>query len=553
VGYRLTRAGVRPASSPVDRVLARSATKAYAVTEILDAESADLGPRLRALVLCDHEQASGTLPADLTGVLQAEAGGAQLVLATLLADPRMAALNPVLLTGRRVACGPATAARLITWLNDVEPSLEATATRLDSPVPMLEITGSGGWDARRYVPLVTGFFTEGGTQCLTGTRALLGEGWDAPAVNVVIDLTAATTATSVVQARGRGLRRDSSWPAKVANNWGVICVTSDHPKGAADFDRFVRKHDHYFALSRAGDIVSGVAHVDPRLSPYAPPPEDQFDGLNAEMLVRAADRGTARERWAIGTPYQDEPVAAITVATRRPLGLPSRAVAPPTRPPRRAPRAAAALAVMVAALAALAVSPAVAAAIAGVVVLAGLAALGRTAARVVTASPRGSLDDLAMATADALHAARLTSRGGDAVLAETQADGSYRARLQDVPAGESGLFADALEETLSPLARPRYVIPRLIVAPPPGPGAAARLALRRLLTGHVPATVVYHAVPTALSANKKLASTFGQAWNAHVSPGRILYTGSPEGAGALAAQRGDDPFALTTQIRTLWR
>jgi hypothetical protein len=69
----------------------------------------------------------------------------------------------------------------------------------------------------------------------------------------------------------------------------------------------------------------------------------------------------------------------------------------------------------------------------------------------------------------------------------------------------------------------------------------------------VPATIVYHAVPAALSANKKLATAFERAWNTHVSPGKALYTGSPEGAGALAAQRGDDPFALTTQIRTLWR
>ena len=41
--------------------------------------------------------------------------------------------------------------------------------------------------------------------------------------------------------------------------------------------------------------------------------------------------------------------------------------------------------------------------------------------------------------------------------------------------------------------------------------------------------------------------------NEWVSPGEMLYTGSPEGTGILAAQRGDDPFAVTTQISTLWR
>jgi hypothetical protein len=106
---------------------------------------------------------------------------------------------------------------------------------------------------------------------------------------------------------------------------------------------------------------------------------------------------------------------------------------------------------------------------------------------------------------------------------------------------------------LAPLSQPRYVIPRLILPPPAGPAAAAGLAVRRLVTGHVPATVVYHAVPTALSGNKKLALAFERAWNTSVGPGSVVYAGSPEGTGILAAQRGDDPFALTTQIRTLWR
>jgi hypothetical protein len=139
------------------------------------------------------------------------------------------------------------------------------------------------------------------------------------------------------------------------------------------------------------------------------------------------------------------------------------------------------------------------------------------------------------------------------VRVEAQPGGGYRARLQEVPEAESALFAEALDEVLAPLSQPRYVIGRLILAPPAGPAAAAGLAVRRLVTGHVPATVVYHAVPTVLSGHKKLALVFERAWNARVGPGAVVYAGSPEGTGILAAQRGDDPFALTTQIRTLWR
>jgi len=95
IGYRLTRLGPRAAESPVDRVLARSESKAQAVTEILRAESAELGSRLRALVLTDFTEAGGTVSALLEGVMDEGAGGARLALETLLADPTAAALDPV--------------------------------------------------------------------------------------------------------------------------------------------------------------------------------------------------------------------------------------------------------------------------------------------------------------------------------------------------------------------------------------------------------------------------------------------------------------------------
>jgi hypothetical protein len=85
------------------------------------------------------------------------------------------------------------------------------------------------------------------------------------------------------------------------------------------------------------------------------------------------------------------------------------------------------------------------------------------------------------------------------------------------------------------------------------PAPARRLARGTTAADGVSATVVYHAVPTVLGGNAKLARAFAAAWNARVSPGEMLYTGSPEGTGILVAQRGDDPFDVTTQIRTLWR
>jgi len=543
IGYRLTRAGIRAAESPVDRVLARSASKATAVTEILRAEHSELGDQLRALVLTDFVEAGATIPATLSGTLDEGAGGALLTLRNLLEDKVTAGLDPVLMTGRRLACGADTASALVAWLGEVAPGLAATASAVD-PAGVATVRGVAGWEPRRYVPLITRFFTEGGTRALVGTRALLGEGWDAPAVNVTVDLTAATTPTSVVQARGRALRRDAGWPEKVANNWAVVCVTDAHPKGATDYDRFVRKHDHYFALAGTGDIASGVSHVDPDLSPFEPPATEAIAELNARMLIRAGDRASSRALWHIGAPYADEPVATVVVASGRPLGL-GRAAVPTLFDD------AAAVGVVVG-------QPVTSrhGRVTRVFLTAAWFVLGVTARRAraaIEAPASGSFADMAAATADALRDAGLVSQGATALRIEPLPDGEYRARLAAVSAAESATFAAALDEVLSPLAHPRYIVPRLFVAPPADKRAARRLARGTTAADGASATVVYHAVPTVLGGNAKLARAFGAAWNARVSPGEMLYTGSPEGTGILVAQRGDDPFDVTTQIRTLWR
>ncbi|MGH3252630.1 MAG: DEAD/DEAH box helicase family protein, partial [Trebonia sp.] len=424
IGYRLTRAGVRPAESPVDRVLARSVSKSAAAVEILRAEHGELGDQLRALVLTDFAEAGGTISATLAGVLDEGAGGALLTLRNLLEDEATAGLDPVLMTGHRVACGAGTASALVAWLGEAAPGLAVTASAVDS-AGVATVSGGAGWEPRRYVPLVTRFFSEGGTRALVGTRALLGEGWDAPAVNVTVDLTAATTPTSVVQSRGRALRLDAGWPEKVADNWTVACVTDAHPKGAADYDRFVRKHDRYFALARTGDIASGVSHVDPGLSPFEPPAPEAIAELNARMLIRAGDRASSRELWHIGAPYADEPVATVVMASGRPLGLRRTAVP----------------AVFNGAYAAGVVDGRPASRRRGGVTRAFLTVLGfalgvtaRRARAAMRAPASGSFADMAVATADALRDAGLVSQGAAAVRIEPLSDGEYRARLADVSA-----------------------------------------------------------------------------------------------------------------------
>jgi len=581
LGYRVTKHGIRAGRSPVDRVLARSEAKTHAAVEIVAWEAISLADRLRALVLCDHERATATLPARLTGVLDPQAGSAWLLLENMAADPRTAALHPMLVTGRTVAAPADTGRAFVEW---VAGAVELD--RIDAGVSgIVEITGS--WSSRTWVRIVTEYFESGRCQILIGTRGLLGEGWNAPTVNTLIDLTAATTATSVVQTRGRALRVDPAWPGKVATNWSVVCASDEHPGGAADWDRFVRKHTGFLAVDHTGQIVDGVAHVADEFSPYAPPGTQEFDTANADMLERSANRDDVRKAWRVGEPYDDQfrhELRIVTPGSQRPTVPP--VTAPPAYVPattgivratpitkRRDRKAKPAHLVDVRAYGALVGAAVLLPPFLWSVVAATLAlptasgwlgipvlyAIFTGAVMAVTRRRRAlaisvlldesaanptDLGAIACAVADALKLAELSPVGSEAVLTSLDPDGVYRATLDGAPADVTEMFATALDETLAPLANPRYVIARYLVTATSGSA---------LLGGRAePNAVVYHAVPSILGVKAQRARAFERAWACWVSSSTALYTGSPEGAGVLAAQRGEDPFSVTTMMRVTW-
>jgi hypothetical protein len=64
--------------------------------------------------------------------------------------------------------------------------------------------------------------------------------------------------------------------------------------------------------------------------------------------------------------------------------------------------------------------------------------------------------------------------------------------------------------------------------------------------------VVYHALPACLSRNRRQVRAFERAWQRYVSPGVALRADEPLGQGVLEVYRNESPFALTSQLRTLW-
>ena len=514
LGFTLTRQGVRRGGSEVDRVLTTSAAKPLGTIEVLAAEAEARGDGLRAVVLCDTE--SGERQPE--GSPLALSGGARGVLRAFGEDIRTEALHPLLVSGRTVACLPDDAERFAT-------ALGATQTILDGGLALLS---APGWDSRKWVAAAGRALAHGTTQVVVGTRGLLGEGWDAPVLNVLVDLTTVAADVSVRQMRGRAIRLDPGDPDKLASNWDVVCVAPDLARGAADYERFVRRHAHLQAPCEDGSIETGVSHVHPTLSPYLPPPDSDFPALNAAAVARATDRLGARGRWAIGEPYVGEEVPVLLVRAsggrRQPGGAstgggdaPDAAAAAPQGPLPN-PR-----------------GP--------------LLPFRLDSAR--AAYPEVlPLDRVAQAIVDAYVAlGEIAPESGASLTLSPRAGGLIRCALPAGDARENGLLAAALEEAISPAFGQRYVVSRPVWPSDRSGGAVAW----RALTFRAALDTAWHPVPSDLASHKDRATTYHAAWGERLGAGELLFAGREDSAGRghRASAAAESPQYVASR-RVLW-
>ena len=490
LGYTLTRAGIRRTGGDVDRVLLHSGAKPIAMCEAIACEQEARGPALRAAVLCDTE----TAPRQPEGSPLGLTGGARGLLAAAVADPRLAPLRPALTTSSTFAVASWDAR---WWQDALGGDGRLAAEPLEGTPGIVALRGPE-FDSRRWTARATEVLASGGCGLLIGTRGLLGEGWDCPPLNVLIDMTAVAADVSVRQMRGRSLRIDPADPDKLASNWDVVCVAPDLERGHADYGRFIRRHAHLHAPCEDGTIETGPSHVHPELSPYGPPPAAEFGAINAAQRARAIDRLAARERWRIGTPYRGVDLDALVVRRpRRVSQAPSLALGT-LEPPRRLP-------------------------------LGWLAAgLGMGSKSYPAELP---LEWAAAAVCEAYVGLGEAPPGAVASLELTvRPEGWVRVSLPDADPGVSTAVTAALDDVVGGGGIPRYVVSRVAAG-----------------TGEV-----WHAVPGDLARRKDRAAAYHRAWARWCGRSKLVYVhGSEEGA-RLATEAVGAP-TRATQRRRIWR
>ena len=477
LGTQITESGIRPCASPVGRIMAYASTKAKAISTILSSEMQALGGDIRAVIITDFEKTSATTLVE--GVMDDEVGGAVAAFRQAVECDNVDLLNPILMTGSTVLVDDDLAEEFLAAANKWIDDRNLAITLIDEVRGRYhEIIGKGkDWIPRHYSLMITEFFQLGLTKCLIGTRGLLGEGWDASRINVLIDLTTVTTSMSINQLRGRSIRLDKEWPEKVANNWDIVCLAEEFTNGFSDYERFKKKHKQLYGVCDDGAIEKGVGHVHAAFTEAEP--EGVSEGMsvfNEDMLRRSRNRSHVRNLWGIGQPFNAKP----TVAVEAYLSVGSGGGFPFGDEKT--------------------------------------AWTDESLVQAISLSIVNSLIHLGMISKNC------RADGGD------RGGGWVRLHLENATEEESALFSTCLEEVLGPMEKPRYVISRsskfitdtwLSKIMPEIIAKFFRPVEERL--------VMYHTVPKVLASSAEKAEIFQRYWNEFVSPSELFYARSKEG------------------------
>lgn len=536
------------------RLMASSLAKLESIADIARAEDASLGDALRMVVLSDHVRAD-----ELPTRPQDEFRPGRLGVVPIFEHLRRAGAASGLLgvlTGTLVILPRAALPALAAVAAECGLDRQDIRT-FDLPAcprhVRLELAAGG---TARLVQVVTILFTRGAIRILVGTQSLLGEGWDAPALNSLV--LASNTASFMLsnQMRGRAIRIEPGNPSKVANIWHLATV---EPFAGNVLAEAVARLNWGDLLDDELEGLSDAALLGRRFRAFegiSNGPSTLIEGGLGRLGVDLAQdlRATNRQTLAVATDRQD--IAKRWAAS---LGAgEARAHVRETAAPNYAPRQLAVFDTL-RALTWSALSAAVFAGadelsgytaddglavigmgVGGAAFLAGVPNLAKalrlawrngsvegSLAQVGTVVLR-ALADQGLASAAELETGRFDVRAS--------VDGRKDIVLRGVSRGTERQVMQAISEILGPVQNPRYLLVR-----------HSRLGWRTRTD--------YHAVPAALGAKKDWAEAFAKLWSRRIGSSRLVYTRTAEGRRILLRARAKSlaaGFQRSVDRRSAW-
>lgn len=499
--------------------VAGSAAKLDSIVDIARAEARTMGECLRLVVLSDRIRAD-ELPRDP----EAPFAPTKLGVVPIFEALRRAGVMPAalaVLTGTLVIVPVDALGALDTEARAMRIDPARLRRRVLPGCPAHVALEAEGSTASSVVALVTRLFQRGSIRVIVGTQALLGEGWDAPAINCLILASNAGSYMLSNQMRGRAIRVDPTSPGKVAAIWHLATVVPGpvEPAGPQDGD--------VGALCRRFEAFEGITNDD------SDKIENGVDRLavdftaiqqaeNLRTFARASDRAAIAEKWhsSLGGATPRSHVHRVAEANYAPRSL-------AWRDTLHALIFSAITGGALSALGAVRYFTGVRSLVTLMMIFVGatfLYSLPKLARAGMLWWRNGTLERSLAQVGSALVAslchvgAFKGAETGYAVVVRPTIAGRYEIAIDGATRAEERAFLEALAELLGPIQNPRYLLVR-----------KSRLWLAERTD--------FHAVPTVFGSRKELAEYFLRQWQRRVGASRLVFTRTGDGRRALLRAR----------------
>ncbi len=494
-------------SRRIERSLSLSSSKVEACNTIHKLEYEHRGESLRQVFLTDYIRDESLTSGLDTGNINL--GAWPLFKSIAFSSPISDQVS--LLTGR-LSIIPANKLQIL--LNHVD-KIKIKFEPLQTNKEYLIVTGP----LNQLTNAFTALLVNGDIKVIIGTRSLLGEGWDAPAINSLVLASTVGSFMLTNQMRGRAIRINKNDLKKTSSIWHLVAINTKSFTGWSDYNNLKKRFETFVGLSEKElTIESGFDRMNTNVNPsynalseIAP-----ITSNNRQMSHRFHKLQTISERWNSALTLDETARVIPSVKTNK-------------TPKLRGFILKHSLSYLLVQITGIFIAVVASvfylepqsgsqlllyflAAIIGALIYTLPKTLSVIKILFLYLPIDGALKQIGQSLAEALCQAGFidTSIRQMKVNVTKHVDGTYYLSLSGSTFYESSLFADCLTEILAPIKNPRYMILR----------EGKFLGAMR---------DDYHALPMRFAVKKEYAMIFYKSWCKNVSLSELIYTRTPEG------------------------
>lgn len=529
-----------------NRLMSSSLSKFRSIRDIADYEYDDLGDRLRLVILSDYvrkDALNSSQQIDKFGVIPIfkylidEKNG-------MTGDCRK---NMAVLSGTIciIPDNITSAVRMIGSANGLsEKDINMIPLKLQPGYSEMSLSSS---KKNLSVRIITELLTQGYINIIIGTKSLLGEGWDCPAINSLIMATFVGSYMLSNQIRGRAIRTDINNTQKTSNIWHLMCLDTRNRYNNYDKDLLEQRFKCFSGLDNENQLIcNGMDRL--RLMNFEFKKLD-IRALNNQMTGQASKREELYSRWfdaidasedgrivkEISTPRENlnrtyifrntlknlflQGIAAAFILV---IDLYSSTVKSLFRGSFLSTKDLSSIAVLL-----------------SFVFI--LAMMKSTVKALILYFRHGSVErsfkQIARAVVNTMTDLKMIENPDLLVInTDTSSEGSVYCSLRHCSSYEQNQFLKAMEEIVEHIQKPRYILSR-----------ENRFPFK---------TLDYHAVPSIFAVNKEKTILFHKHWQRVMGKSKIYYTRNKEGRKILVKARTSSlssHFVTRTEITDSWK